>query len=130
MPKFKHHLLSSSIQVQKMIEIGIGCQKIQFTQRRTKILKVHALGGMNKHFMPVTGLINLKGPFRIAYADYTSSFEQILEIDDSTNIHQLNLRVLATEKYKVFGSPLFIRELFTVKNGIHIFSNLGRKFFG
>ena len=52
MPKFQHHLLSPSIQVQKMVEIGIRCPKIQVTQGRIKILKVHALGGINKHFTP------------------------------------------------------------------------------
>jgi hypothetical protein len=37
----------------------------------------------------------------MAYDDYTSSFEQLLEKDDTTNIHQQNLRILATEMYKV-----------------------------
>ena len=54
---------------------------------------------------------------RMAYDDYTSSFEQLLEKDDTTNIHQLNLKTLATEMYKVSKnlSPPFIRELFTEK---------------
>ena len=54
---------------------------------------------------------------RIAYDDYISSFEQLQEKDDTTNIHQQNLRTLATEMYKVSKnlSPLFIRELFTEK---------------
>ena len=54
---------------------------------------------------------------RMAYDDYTSSFEQLLEKDETTNIHQQNLRTLATEMYKVSKnlSPPFIRELFTQK---------------
>ena len=36
----------------------------------------------------------------MAYDDYTSSFEQLLEKDDTTNIHQQNLRTLAIEMYK------------------------------
>ena len=53
----------------------------------------------------------------MAYDDNTSSFEQLLEKDDTTNIHQQNLRTLATEMYKVSKnlSPPFIRELFTQK---------------
>ena len=53
----------------------------------------------------------------MAYDDYTCTFEQLLEKDDTTNIHQQNLRILATEMYKVSKnlSPLFIRELFNGK---------------
>ena len=55
---------------------------------------------------------------RIAYDDYTSTFDELLVQDDSVNIHQRNLRALATEMYKVYHnlSPLFIRELFNEKN--------------
>ena len=51
----------------------------------------------------------------MAYDDYTSSFEQLLEKDDATNIHQQNLRTLATEMYKIWQNlpPPFVRELFT-----------------
>ena len=55
---------------------------------------------------------------RINYSDYTSSFEQLLKIDGSTNIHQQNLKALATEIYKVLNnlSPLFMRLSFNEKN--------------
>ena len=38
---------------------------------------------------------------RIAYADYVSSFEELLIKDGSVTIHQRNLKVLATEMYKI-----------------------------
>ena len=53
----------------------------------------------------------------MAYDDYASSFEQLLEKDDTTNIHQQNLRALATEIYKIsqkLWAP-FISESFTEK---------------
>ena len=55
---------------------------------------------------------------RISYNDYTSTFDELLVQEDSANIHQRNLRALATELYKVYQilSPLFIRELFNEKN--------------
>ena len=55
---------------------------------------------------------------KIANEDYTSCFEQLLEIDGFTNIHQRNLRAPATEMYKVSNnlSPLFMRELFSEEN--------------
>ena len=58
-----------------------------------------------------------KRSLAIAYDDYTSSFEQLLEKDGSTNIDQRNLRTLATEMYKVSinPSPLFMRALFNGK---------------
>ena len=45
--------------------------------------------------------------------DYTSSFEHLLKIEGSTNIHQRNLKALAAEMYKVSYclSPLYIIEL-------------------
>ena len=38
---------------------------------------------------------------RIAYDDYSSSSEQLLETDDTTNINQQNINALATEMYKI-----------------------------
>ena len=47
-----------------------------------------------------TNIINTINKLReIAYNDYISIFEQLLEIDSYTNIHQRNLRALATEMY-------------------------------
>ena len=56
---------------------------------------------------------------RIAYNDYTSSFEQLLIKDNSSTIHKRNLRALATEMYKISHdlSPPFMRELFIEKTG-------------
>ena len=50
---------------------------------------------------------------RIAYNDYTSSFETLLENDFSVTIHQKNLRCLATEMFKIKNklAPPFICDL-------------------
>ena len=50
---------------------------------------------------------------RIAYADYTSSFEDLLIKDGTVTIHQRNLRVLAIEMYKISQgkSPEFMKNL-------------------
>ena len=49
---------------------------------------------------------------RIAYNDYTSSFETLLENDFSVTIHQKNLRCLATEMFKIKNklAPPFISD--------------------
>ena len=54
---------------------------------------------------------------RIVYQDYTSSFTELLEKDNSTTIHNRNIQLLATElymvKYTVIGlSPLLMNEIF------------------
>ena len=50
---------------------------------------------------------------RIAYEDYVSSFEELLIKDGSVTIHQRNLKVLATEMYKISRgtSPRFMQDL-------------------
>ena len=50
---------------------------------------------------------------RIAYADYTSRFEEFLIKDGTVTVHHRNLRVLVIEMYKVFHnqSPKFIKKL-------------------
>ena len=50
---------------------------------------------------------------RIAYNDYTSSFETLFDNDFSVTIHQKNLRCLATEMFKIKNklSPPFICDL-------------------
>ena len=52
------------------------------------------------------------------YSDKTSSFETLLEKNDSVSIHDRNLQLLAIEMYKARKglSPPFIAELFKRKN--------------
>ena len=54
---------------------------------------------------------------RIAYNDYISSFESLLERDKSVTIHHRNLQLLATEMYKLkYGlAPKIMQELFPLK---------------
>ena len=51
---------------------------------------------------------------RIIYCDKQSSFEELLEKDNSVSINQTNIQILATEMYKVTKdiSPPQITELF------------------
>ena len=50
---------------------------------------------------------------RIAYDDYTSSFEDLLTRDGTVTVHHRNLRVLAIEMYKISHdqSPQFMKNL-------------------
>ena len=55
---------------------------------------------------------------RIVYGDNSSSFAQLLKISGSTNIHDRNLQLLATEIYKAINnllSPL-MSELFQIRD--------------
>ena len=51
---------------------------------------------------------------RITYGDKTSTFQQLLEKDNSVSIHHRNLQVLATEMFKITNnlSPDTVKEMF------------------
>ena len=51
---------------------------------------------------------------RLLYGNNSSSFEKLLEQDKSVTIHTRNLRILATEMFKVYQniSPLILSEIF------------------
>ena len=51
---------------------------------------------------------------RIAYKDYASSFESLLEKDRSVTIHQKNVQLLITEMFKKTNNlnPSFMDEIF------------------
>ena len=55
--------------------------------------------------------------FRMIYNDKRSSFEDILEKENSVSIHHKNLQALATEMFKVYKktSPEIMQEIFTIK---------------
>ena len=52
---------------------------------------------------------------RMAYNDYNSSFEDLLDKDCTVTIHKRNLRSLATEMYKISKNlcPMFMNDLMT-----------------
>ena len=54
---------------------------------------------------------------RIAYCDYISDFESLLEKDDSITIHERNVQTLACEVYSTINSlnPSFMGEIFNIK---------------
>ena len=51
---------------------------------------------------------------RITYVDNVSSFQELLEKDNSVSIHHKNIQVFATEMFKIFKnlSPDIVREIF------------------
>ena len=52
--------------------------------------------------------------FRLAYDDYESKFQTLLEKDSSTSIHDKNMLLLLTETYKTIHNhnPSFMKEIF------------------
>ena len=52
----------------------------------------------------------------IVYDDKSSTFEELLEKDNSVSIHHKNLQVLATEIYKVINgiSPQIMQKIFQI----------------
>ena len=59
---------------------------------------------------------------RIAYHDYVSDFQSLLEKADTVTIHQRNIQVLTLEIYKTLNNlnPVFMKEIFCLKR--HIYS--------
>ena len=53
----------------------------------------------------------------MTYGDRSSSFEKMLEKDNSVSIHDRNIQALATEMFKVKNNiaPEIMKELFTSK---------------
>ena len=71
------------------------------------------------HSRQLNGRINRlhERALRITYNDENSSFEKLLEKDNSVSIHQRNLQVLAIEMLKLYRqiSPDFLNEIFIRK---------------
>ena len=59
---------------------------------------------------------------RIVYQDYTSSFTELLEKDNSTTIHNRNIQLLVTELFKIKNGlwPPFMNKIF-VENAEHYY---------
>ena len=57
-------------------------------------------------------------PLRITYNDSKSTFEELLNKDNSVSIHHRNLQVLAIEKFKIKNNmaPEFLNEIFQKKH--------------
>ena len=54
---------------------------------------------------------------RINYQDHISTFQELLNKDNSVSIHHRNLQVLATEMFKIHRgmAPYILREIFVPK---------------
>ena len=79
------------------------CQFVWLCHNRTKNRKINRL---------------YERCLRLIYNDKKSSFEELLEIDSSTSVHDRNLRALATEMYKVYHSisPTIMNGIFTLRH--------------
>ena len=68
-----------------------------------------------------------KRALQIAYNDYNSSFEELLEKDSSINFHQRNLRSLATEMFTIKNklSLAFVCDLVNKLNEVNARAELG-----
>ncbi len=62
---------------------------------------------------------------RIAYKDFDSSFEYLLERDNSLTIHAKNLQTLLTEVFKTHKhlNPNFMKEIFTERENMYNLRN-------
>ena len=62
---------------------------------------------------------------RIAYKDFDSSFEYLLERDNSVTIHAKNLQTLLTEVFKTHKNfnPNFMKEIFTERENMYNLRN-------
>ena len=58
---------------------------------------------------------------RITYSDKVSTFQELLEKDNSVSIHQRNLQILATEMFKVYKniSPELLNDIFEPKESCY-----------
>ena len=58
---------------------------------------------------------------RITYQDNTSTFQELLNKDNSVSLHHRSLQVLATEMFKIHRglSPEILRETFVSKTSLH-----------
>ena len=56
----------------------------------------------------------------IVYDKNTSSYEEVLEIDNSVSVHHRNIQILATELYKIVNglSPNIIKDVFPLNNNL------------
>ena len=68
---------------------------------------------------------------RIVYSDNTSSFEELLETDNSVSVHHRNIQVLATDVYKIVNglSPEIIKEVFPFNENTSYNTRNKRKFY-
>ena len=57
---------------------------------------------------------------RSIYNDKQSSFNELLEKDDSVSIHEQNLQVLATEMYKINLLTRLMKDIFPINRNPYI----------
>ena len=93
-------------------------------QKRKMLMKSFVISQFN--YCPIiwmhcqrksNNLINRIRERALAYNDYVTKFDQLLENDNSVTIHHRNIQALATEIYKTLNdlNPLFMKEVFSLK---------------
>ena len=120
---FKEHILSLCKKANRKLHALSRVSKYMTLNKRRILMKscpliwmIHKRGFNNK--------INHihERALRIAYNDYSSSFEDLLNKDKSVTIHQRHLQQLAIEivKVKIGIAPITMNEIFTfVENNIY-----------
>ena len=68
---------------------------------------------------------------RIVYSDSSSSFEELLETDNSVSVYHRNIHVLATELYKIVNglSPDIMKEVFPINENTSYSTRNKRKLY-
>ena len=68
---------------------------------------------------------------RIVYSDNSSSFEELLETDNSVSVYHRNIHVLATELYKIVNglSPDIMKEVFPINENTSYSTRNKRKLY-
>ena len=110
---------------QKMNALPIVLPYMNITKQRT-LLKTFSISQFN--YCPLTWICHSHAKnnkinrlhercLRIIYNDKVSTFEQLLEKDNSGSMHTRNLRFLAVEMFKVVKglAPTIINDLFPLK---------------
>ena len=125
--KFKEHILNQCKKAgQKLSALGRVCHILSL-ERRKSLMKAFIESQFG--YCPLVWMfcgrqennrINHlhERALRIVYNDYKSTFENLLELDNSVSIHHRNIRLLSIELYKVKHnlSNQVISELFNLRN--------------
>ena len=136
---FKEHILSLCKKANRKRYPLSRVSKYMTLNKRRILMKSFIISQFN--YCPLIWTMHNKGlnnkinhiherALRIAYNDYTSTFEDLFNKDKSVTIHQRNLQQLAIEifKVKIGIAPKIMNEIFTfvenntynLRSGIHL----------
>ena len=121
---FKEHILSLCKKENRKLHALSRVSKYMTFNKRCILMKSFIISQFN--YCPLIFLMHNRGlnhkinhihkrPLRIVYDDYSSTFEDLFNKDNSVTIHQRNLQQLAIEifKVKIGIAQIIMNELFT-----------------